>query len=224
MGSLRGLRLAAVENGLENMSHAEYYLLPLKQIPFLLKQIDFIDLFNLDELIPLKSFVHILLTFSARLLQDIEYSALCYTVGSYFRFCERDAFSSLRLTRNSDLKRINGFCNKPQESPKPPTHTYGHRVPLHKPTDWEKKILIWSGRFKKEDEIPETVSFEMLDAAKNKVRVKISYVMIALTVAGCILMVIEGKKAAKRNETLTSLNLEKKARLREEAAVKAKTE
>lgn len=36
--------------------------------------------------------------------------------------------------------------------------------------------------------------FEMLDAAKNKVRVKISYVMIALTVAGCILMVIEGKK------------------------------
>lgn len=36
--------------------------------------------------------------------------------------------------------------------------------------------------------------FEMLDAAKNKVRVKISYVMIALTVAGCVLMIIEGKK------------------------------
>lgn len=36
--------------------------------------------------------------------------------------------------------------------------------------------------------------FEMLDAAKNKLRVKISYVMIALTVAGCILMVIEGKQ------------------------------
>lgn len=34
----------------------------------------------------------------------------------------------------------------------------------------------------------------MLDAAKNKLRVKISYIMIALTVAGCILMVIEGKK------------------------------
>ncbi|XP_045707469.1 protein FAM162A [Phyllostomus hastatus] len=140
------------------------------------------------------------------------------------RLCERDAFSFLRLTRNSDLKRINGFCTKPQESPKTPPHTYRHRVPLHKPTDWEKKILIWSGRFKKQEEIPETVSFEMLDAAKNKVRVKISYVMIALTVAGCILMVIEGKKAAKRHESLTSLNLEKKARLREEAAMKAKTE
>ncbi|XP_045041946.1 protein FAM162A isoform X1 [Desmodus rotundus] len=200
--------------------------------------------------------------------------------GNYFRLCERDAFSFLRLTRNSDLKRMNRFCTKPQESPKAPSHlldestqrwewrrhipcasmdtvtelldtaghnilgcvcaqarssynlhihtclwdTYRHRVPLHKPTDWERKILIWSGRFKKEDEIPETVSFDMLHAAKNKVRVKISYVMMALTVAGCILMVIEGKKAAKRHESLTSLNLEKKARLREEAAMKAKTE
>ncbi|XP_042637333.1 protein FAM162A [Orycteropus afer afer] len=138
--------------------------------------------------------------------------------GSFFRLCERDVSSSLRLTRNTDLKRINGFCTKPQESPKAPSHSYSHRVPLHKPTDWEKKILIWSGRFKKEDEIPETISFEMLDAAKNKMRVKISYLMIAMTVAGCIYMVIEGKKAARRHESLTSLNLEKKARLREEAA------
>lgn len=143
--------------------------------------------------------------------------------GNWLRLCERDASSSLRLTRHSDLKK-NGFCTKPQESPKAPSHTYTHRVPLHKPTDWERKILVWSGRFKKEDEIPETVSFEMLDAAKNKLRVKISYIMIALTVAGCILMVIEGKKAVKRHESLTSLNLEKKARLREEAALKAKTE
>lgn len=34
----------------------------------------------------------------------------------------------------------------------------------------------------------------MLDAAKNKVRVKISYMMIALTVLGCVVMVIEGKQ------------------------------
>ncbi|XP_049641892.1 protein FAM162A [Suncus etruscus] len=145
--------------------------------------------------------------------------------GSCLKLHGRDASSSLRLARISDLKRINGFCTKPQESPKaPPTSTYRHRVPLHKPTDWEKKILIWAGRFKKEEEIPETISFEMLDAAKNKMRVKVSYVMMALTVVGCIFMVIEGKKAAKRHETLTSLNLEKKARLREEAALKAKTE
>lgn len=66
----------------------------------------------------------------------------------------------------------------------------------------------------------------MLDAAKNKVRVKISYIMIALTLMGCGLMVFQGKQAAKRHETLTSLNLEKKARLRREAeeALDSKTE
>lgn len=36
----------------------------------------------------------------------------------------------------------------------------------------------------------------MLDTAKNKIRVKVSYAMIALTVAGCIWMVIEGKKVS----------------------------
>lgn len=36
--------------------------------------------------------------------------------------------------------------------------SYRHRVPLHKPTDFERKILLWSGRFKKEEEIPETIS------------------------------------------------------------------
>ncbi|KAL6062850.1 hypothetical protein STEG23_027486 [Scotinomys teguina] len=144
--------------------------------------------------------------------------------GHCLRLYERNAFSTLRSARNTNLKRINGFCTKPQESPKAPTQSYRHRVPLHKPTDFKKKILLWSGRFKKEEEIPETVSFEMLDAAKNKIRVKVSYLMIALAVAGCIYMVIEGKKAAKRHEYLTSLNLERKARLREEAVMKAKTE
>ncbi|XP_037692714.1 protein FAM162A [Choloepus didactylus] len=152
------------------------------------------------------------------------FRGLRLAAGSCFRLCQRGAFSGVRPTRNYDLKRISGFCTKPQESPKAPSHPHSHRVPLHKPTNWERKILIWSGRFKKEDEIPDFISFEMLDAAKNKVRVKMSYIMIALTVAGCILMITEGKKAAKRNESLTSLNLQKKARLREEAAMKDKTE
>uniref|UniRef100_G3U889 Protein FAM162A n=1 Tax=Loxodonta africana TaxID=9785 RepID=G3U889_LOXAF len=115
-------------------------------------------------------------------------------LGSFFRLCERDVSSSLRLTRNTDLKRGNGLCTKPQESPKAPSDSYSHRVPLHKPTEWERKILVWSGRFKKEEEIPEAVSFEMLDTAKNKIRIKVSYLMIALTLAGCVVMIAEGKK------------------------------
>ncbi|CAD7671309.1 unnamed protein product [Nyctereutes procyonoides] len=98
---------------------------------------------------------------------------------------ERDVSSSLRFTRNSDVKAINGFCPKPQE------------MPLHKPMHWKRKILTWSGGFKKEDEGrlggSVTVLYEVLDGAKNKIWGKIS------------------KRAIKRNESLTSLNLEKKA-------------
>nr|XP_042136309.1 protein FAM162A-like [Peromyscus maniculatus bairdii] len=146
--------------------------------------------------------------------------SLCLVAGHCFRLYERNASSTLKSARNTDLKRINGFCTKPQESPKAPTQSYRHRVPLHKPTDFERKTLLWSGHFKKEEDIPETVSFAMLDAAKNKIRVKVTYLKIVLTVAGCIYMVFEGKKAAKRHESLTSLNLERKAHLREEAAMK----
>uniref|UniRef100_A0A8C6Z8A1 F162A protein n=1 Tax=Nothoprocta perdicaria TaxID=30464 RepID=A0A8C6Z8A1_NOTPE len=91
-------------------------------------------------------------------------------------------------------------------------------VPGHKPTDWEKRFLLWAGHFKKAEEIPETVSIESIRAAKTTLRVKFSYVMIALTVLGCIVMVIRGKQAVKRHESLTSINLEKKAQWREEAA------
>ncbi|XP_063126168.1 protein FAM162A-like [Rattus norvegicus] len=143
--------------------------------------------------------------------------------GHYFRLYERNASSTPRLTRNTDLKMISGFWTKPQESPKAPTQSYRHGVPPHKPTDLEKKILLWSGRFKKEEESPETIRFEMLGAAKNKFWVKVSYLMRAPDSGSLFYMVIEGKKAVKRR-VFTSLNLERKACLREEAAMKAKTD
>lgn len=75
---------------------------------------------------------------------------------------------------------------------------------------------MWAGRFKSPEQIPETISFEMLDAARNKLRVKVCYVMMAVTLGACLIMVVSGKQAAKRHESLTSLNLEKKAKWREE--------
>uniref|UniRef100_A0A663LTE6 Family with sequence similarity 162 member A n=1 Tax=Athene cunicularia TaxID=194338 RepID=A0A663LTE6_ATHCN len=70
------------------------------------------------------------------------------------------------------------------------------RVPGHKPTDWEKRFLLWAGHFKKTEDIPETVSIETIRAAKTTLRVKFSYVMIVLTIAGCIAMVIKGKQVS----------------------------
>ncbi|KAK1885222.1 Protein FAM162B [Dissostichus eleginoides] len=90
------------------------------------------------------------------------------------------------------------------------------RVPGYKPSNMDKKFLLWSGRFKTEDQIPEIVSFEMLDAARDKARVKACYMMMAVTIGACLITVILGKRAAGRNESLTVQNMEKKARWREE--------
>ncbi|NXL44906.1 F162B protein, partial [Podilymbus podiceps] len=85
-----------------------------------------------------------------------------------------------------------------------------------RPTNFDKKVLVWAGRFKKEENIPEHISSEVLDAARNTVRIKVCYIMIALTLLGCLAMVITGKEAAKRDHTLLRMNIEKKAKWRAE--------
>ncbi|NWW52561.1 F162B protein, partial [Pedionomus torquatus] len=94
-------------------------------------------------------------------------------------------------------------------------------VASYKPSKFDKKILLWTGRFKTEDEIPPRIPPEMLDRARNKARVKACYIMIGLSVVACFVVIASAKKAAARHESLTSWNLAKKARWREEAALAA---
>ncbi|XP_032886743.1 protein FAM162A-like [Amblyraja radiata] len=84
------------------------------------------------------------------------------------------------------------------------------------PTDYDRKVLLWVGRFKTDQDIPEIVSIEMLHAARNKIRVQICYLMIALSVGACVVTVVSGKKAFKQRDNLTKLNLDKKAKLKEQ--------
>eukprot|EP00062_Callorhinchus_milii_P025296 gi/632986129/ref/XP_007910063.1/ PREDICTED: protein FAM162B-like [Callorhinchus milii] len=92
-----------------------------------------------------------------------------------------------------------------------------YKLPGFTPSNMDKRLLLWAGRFKREEDIPAVVSFEMIDAARNKMRVKACYAMVLLTVLACIGTVIAGKKAAGRQESLTAMNMEKRARWKEEA-------
>uniref|UniRef100_A0A1A8FW18 Family with sequence similarity 162, member A n=1 Tax=Nothobranchius korthausae TaxID=1143690 RepID=A0A1A8FW18_9TELE len=133
-------------------------------------------------------------------------------------------FMRSRLSSNNFIgQRFRGMCNKLQETKaeSSPAASAQERRPLfkvpgYKPSNLDKKMLVWSGRFKSLEQIPEIVSFEMIDAARNKIRVKAAYVMMGLTIGACVVMVILGKKAASRNESLTYYNMEKKAKWREE--------
>ncbi|XP_062359163.1 protein FAM162A-like [Cinclus cinclus] len=85
-----------------------------------------------------------------------------------------------------------------------------------RPTNFDKKVLVWSGCFKKEEDIPRHILYEVLNTARNIVRIKVCYIMIALTVLGCVTMTIIGKEAAKKDLVLLRVNTEKKAKWRAE--------
>ncbi|NXC54823.1 F162A protein, partial [Aleadryas rufinucha] len=124
----------------------------------------------------------------------------------------RNTPSVLRMTEGVDLKISRRLCIKPQQDLQSKSKSRSASgVPGYKPTDWERRFLLWAGHFKKPEDIPETVSLETVRAAKTTLRVKFSYVMIALTILGCIIMVVRGKQAMKRHESLANVNLEKKA-------------
>ncbi|NXF61880.1 F162B protein, partial [Ciccaba nigrolineata] len=96
-------------------------------------------------------------------------------------------------------------------------------VASYKPSKFDKKILLWTGRFKTEEEIPSRIPPEMLDRARNKARVKTCYIMIGLSIVACFAVIASAKKAAARHESLTSWNLAKKAKWRQEAALAAES-
>ncbi|XP_016427091.1 protein FAM162B-like [Sinocyclocheilus rhinocerous] len=51
------------------------------------------------------------------------------------------------------------LCSKPQEGASAPqAQRLGFKVPGYRPSEWDKKMLVWSGRFKTAEQIPEFVS------------------------------------------------------------------
>ena len=62
-----------------------------------------------------------------------------------------------------------------------------------------------------------------MEKARNKARIKIANYMMLFTALACIAMVISGKRAAKRGESVQKMNLEWHRGIKEEAEEKAKT-
>ncbi|NXC95550.1 F162A protein, partial [Certhia brachydactyla] len=63
-----------------------------------------------------------------------------------------------------------------------------------RPTKFDQMVLVRSGCFKKEEGIPRHILSEVLDTARNVIRIKVCYIMIGLTVLGCVTMIITGKE------------------------------
>uniref|UniRef100_I3MV29 Family with sequence similarity 162 member B n=1 Tax=Ictidomys tridecemlineatus TaxID=43179 RepID=I3MV29_ICTTR len=89
------------------------------------------------------------------------------------------------------------FSGETRSDPDAQSHGKVHRVlAQHKPTQFDKKILVWTGRFKSIEEIPPRVPPEMIDAARNKARVKACYIMIGLTIIACFAVIASAKRVS----------------------------
>lgn len=78
----------------------------------------------------------------------------------------------------------------------------------HRVNNWERRFLVWTGKFKKTEEVPDFVSQGTMERCRNLMRIKIANYMMAATALGCLAMVYLGKQAAKRGDTLAKQNLE----------------
>ncbi|XP_011214488.1 UPF0389 protein CG9231 [Bactrocera dorsalis] len=93
----------------------------------------------------------------------------------------------------------------------------GKTIHGHTPNNLEKRFLVWSGKYKSIEEVPSFVSYDVMERSRNKVRIRVANIMIALTVLGCCLMVYSGKQAAKSGDSVVKQNLDWHKKYNEES-------
>ncbi|CAG9133115.1 unnamed protein product [Plutella xylostella] len=79
-------------------------------------------------------------------------------------------------------------------------------APKYRPTELQKTILVWTKKYKSKEEIPKFVSPELIERSRSEARIKISNVLMLLTVLGSIAAIFLGKSAAKRGESIHKMN------------------
>ncbi|KAG8238912.1 hypothetical protein J437_LFUL000749 [Ladona fulva] len=105
---------------------------------------------------------------------------------------------------------------KAQDASVNPAAEFNARV-LHKPNKIDKILLVWDKKYKTIEEVPNFITCDQMERARNWARIKISIYMMIGTGIGCIIMVYSGKQAAARGESVSKMNLEWHRKMKEEA-------
>lgn len=91
------------------------------------------------------------------------------------------------------------------------------RLTHHRVNKLERFFLVWGGNYKTMAEVPDHVSQDTLERARNKARIKFNLMMAAATLFACLLMVYLGKKARNEGVSVVKINEEWHKRINEEA-------
>uniref|UniRef100_A0A1Q3FGQ2 Protein with signal anchor n=1 Tax=Culex tarsalis TaxID=7177 RepID=A0A1Q3FGQ2_CULTA len=78
----------------------------------------------------------------------------------------------------------------------------------HAPNNFEKRLLVFTKKYKSTDEVPALINQDVMERCRNQVRIKIANYMMLATAIGCIVMIMSGKRAQERGETVQKMNLD----------------
>ncbi|KAJ3664960.1 hypothetical protein Zmor_000488 [Zophobas morio] len=87
----------------------------------------------------------------------------------------------------------------------------------HRVDNLEKRFLVWTGKYKSVAEVPTFVEQNVVERARNRMRIRIANYMMAATALACVVMVYFGKQAAQRGDSVAKQNLEWHRQVNEEA-------
>ncbi|XP_037071814.1 UPF0389 protein GA21628-like isoform X2 [Pollicipes pollicipes] len=82
----------------------------------------------------------------------------------------------------------------------------------------DKKTLVWDKRYKSVDDVPAMLPYQTVVQSRNRFRIRINLLMIALTVLAAIGMVYTGKERAKAGESVERRTIERHRQLRAQKA------
>ncbi|XP_041353942.1 UPF0389 protein CG9231-like [Gigantopelta aegis] len=94
----------------------------------------------------------------------------------------------------------------------------------HLPTDFDKRMLVWSKIYKTTEEVPDSISFTKMSKAKDYFRVRFAAIMSVATFVASIGYIISGKRAVQRGESVSRMNLEWQQRNRDEVQARKRQE
>ncbi|KAK7075031.1 hypothetical protein SK128_006630 [Halocaridina rubra] len=125
---------------------------------------------------------------------------------------QKYSYSTASENTGKDVATTSTQTGSPSQEPSNLGRLTHHRVNMI-----EKYLLVWGGKYKNVAEVPSFVSQDTMERARNKARIKINIMMGVATAIACLFMIISGKRAQERGESVTKINLEWHKQINEEA-------
>ncbi|KAK7494504.1 hypothetical protein BaRGS_00014157 [Batillaria attramentaria] len=94
-----------------------------------------------------------------------------------------------------------GLCRLQCKGPK-----QGKDGGYHKPSDFDKKILVWTKRYADVSQVPREVTNIQMKKAKDLFRIRVNLMMVAMTVVLAAAYAWSGRRAAQRGDSIVRQN------------------